>query len=72
MKEPIAVNEYYEIYIDRYKNRAYMTFRGFWKDLDGIEGLRLVDRSFSPGMDPREVESLYFGWKQAVKRVQLN
>ena len=44
---------------------------GFWKDLDEIASLRLVDRAFEPAMDSVEVEELYAGWKVAVKKAQL-
>jgi len=44
---------------------------GFWKDPEEINGLRLVDRSFRPEMDPDRVSSLYSAWKKAVRRVQL-
>ena len=39
MKEPIAVNEYYELYIDRDKNRAYMAFKGYWANLDVVPNI---------------------------------
>jgi len=44
---------------------------GFWKSIKEISNLRLVDKTFEPGMDPSEVEKLYAGWKTAVKRAQL-
>jgi glycerol kinase len=45
---------------------------GFWSSLEEISRLRLVDRSFEPGMDSDKVDELYSGWKTAVKRVQLS
>jgi glycerol kinase len=44
---------------------------GFWSSMEEISTLRLVDRSFEPGMDSDKVDELYAGWKTAVKRVQL-
>jgi len=44
---------------------------GFWKDLDEISSLRLVDRAFDPDMESSTVDELYTGWKTAVKRAQL-
>jgi glycerol kinase len=44
---------------------------GFWSSLEEISKLRLVDRSFEPGMDSEKVEELYAGWKTAVRRAQL-
>jgi glycerol kinase len=45
---------------------------GFWSSMEEISRLRLVDRSFEPGMDADKVDELYAGWKTAVKRVQLS
>jgi glycerol kinase len=44
---------------------------GFWSSIDEISSLRLVDKTFEPGMKAEKVEELYAGWKTAVKRVQL-
>lgn len=44
---------------------------GFWKDLDEIKSLRKVDKSFSPNMPSDKIESLYSGWKIAVKRARI-
>jgi glycerol kinase len=44
---------------------------GFWKSIQEIENLRLVDKTFEPAMKSDEVEDLYAGWKTAVKRAQL-
>ncbi|MBN1880661.1 MAG: hypothetical protein JW885_00695, partial [Deltaproteobacteria bacterium] len=30
------VNEFYEIHIDRAKNRCYITFKGYWKSIDEV------------------------------------
>ena len=45
---------------------------GFWESLEDISELRLVDRTFQPGMEAGKVEELYAGWLNAVKRAQLN
>ena len=39
---------------------------GFWKDLDDIRSLRLVDRQFESGMDREQANNLYQGWQKAV------
>jgi glycerol kinase len=44
---------------------------GFWKSMEEISNLRLVDRTFEPDMEDGQVEELYAGWLTAVKRVQL-
>ena len=44
---------------------------GFWSSIEESSSLRLVDKSFEPGMAAGEVEELYAGWKTAVKRAQL-
>lgn len=44
---------------------------GFWKDLNEINTLRKVDKTFSPEMSIEEIEKLYSGWKLAVKRARL-
>ncbi len=44
---------------------------GFWSSIEEISSLRLVDKTFEPGMEAGKVEELYAGWKTAVKRVQL-
>jgi hypothetical protein len=33
MKEEIAKNDYYDIYIDKSKNRLYYTVKGYWEDV---------------------------------------
>lgn len=45
---------------------------GFWKSLEEISELRLVDKSFTPNMDKELREKLYKAWKLAVKRSRLN
>jgi glycerol kinase len=45
---------------------------GYWKNLEEIAGMRVVDKTFTPAMDPGKVEELYKGWKTAVKRVRIN
>lgn len=44
---------------------------GLWKDLDEINALRKVDKTFIPEMPSEEIENLYDGWKLAVKRSRL-
>ena len=39
---------------------------GFWKGLDDIRSLRLVDRQFEAVMDREQANSLYQGWQHAV------
>jgi glycerol kinase len=43
----------------------------FWKDLDEIEKLRIVDKTFQNNMPGDEIERLYSGWKLAVNRTLL-
>jgi uncharacterized protein (DUF2236 family) len=35
MKE-VASNQYYTIYVDKPKNRVYLTIKGFWKDREAV------------------------------------
>jgi glycerol kinase len=44
---------------------------GFWKDLEEIEQLRVVDRTFSPKMSESGVNKNYEGWKTAISRAML-
>lgn len=44
---------------------------GFWKDIEEISNLRLVDKTFDAKMASTDVDKLYEGWKMAVKRAQL-
>ncbi len=45
---------------------------GFWKDLDEISQLRVVDRTFDNQMNEENRNTLYAAWKTAVKRVRLS
>jgi len=36
MREVIAKNEYYEIEVDREKNRSYSKYKGYWKSVDAV------------------------------------
>jgi len=40
MKEPIVVNEFYEVHIDREKNRCYFTFKGYWGSINDVPNLK--------------------------------
>ena len=42
---------------------------GFWSGTDEIAGAWKLDRRFEPTMSDDRRESLYHGWKEAVKRV---
>ena len=42
---------------------------GVFATLDDIAGIRRLDRSWTPGMDPDRRATLYAGWKRAVRRV---
>ena len=44
---------------------------GLWNDLNEINALRKVDKTFIPGMPSEEIEKLYDGWKLAVKRARM-
>jgi glycerol kinase len=44
---------------------------GFWRDLNEIRTLRVVDRIFLPDRSSNETDKLYAGWKVAVKRSRL-
>ncbi len=44
---------------------------GFWKSMDEISKIWKEDRIFSPCMDEETRESLYSGWKDAVKKCLL-
>ena len=41
---------------------------GFWKDLDEIAAVRVVDRIFEPQIGPDEAESRFAQWLRAVER----
>lgn len=44
---------------------------GFWNNLEEIKKLRQVDKTFMPKMADKEIETLYRGWKLAIKRARL-
>jgi glycerol kinase len=44
---------------------------GVWKNLDEIKKIRISEKSFADKMDDKEINRLYDGWKQAVKRIRL-
>ena len=44
---------------------------GFWKDLNEIISLRSVDTIFEPEKSRSEVDKLFTGWKNAVKKSRL-
>jgi glycerol kinase len=43
---------------------------GLWEDLQAIEKLRVVDRTFQNRMNPADIRELYKGWKTAVDRAR--
>jgi hypothetical protein len=57
VKEQHIINEYYEIHIDRSKNRSYITLRGYWPNLDVVPD---IERDFMtvPGKLRSEYTSL--------------
>lgn len=44
---------------------------GYWKDLDELRTFIKEGTSYSPAMNESEKESLYRGWKQAVKATRV-
>ena len=65
MKEVIAKNEYYEIEIDREKNRSYSKYKGYWSSVDDVPNYledcsRELARRLKPGyttlVDLREMK----------------
>lgn len=44
---------------------------GYWKDMEELQRLVGVGETFSPNMDEEKKESLYRGWKQAVKATEV-
>lgn len=44
---------------------------GYWKDMEELQRLVGVGETFSPDMDEEKKESLYRGWKQAVKATEV-
>lgn len=55
MKQEIARNQYYEIYVDPEKNRYYYNLFGFWQSVDLVpDNLRDLETAISklkPGFD---------------------
>lgn len=43
---------------------------GFWKDINEIEKLRIVDKTFLNRMAAGEIDTLYSGWQMAVGRTR--
>ena len=43
---------------------------GFWKDINEIEKLRIVDKAFLNRMAAGEINTLYSGWQRAVGRTR--
>ena len=64
MREVIANNEYYEMEVDRDKNRSYSIYRGYWESVDAVphylDDLRGVIKRLKPGfttiIDLREMK----------------
>ena len=62
MKEKLEKNEYLEVYIDRDKNRCYMTLRGYWESQQTVPTFRdimlkypkLLKPNFTTLLDMRE------------------
>lgn len=44
---------------------------GYWKDMEELQGLVAIGERFSPKMENERKESLYRGWKQAVKATEV-
>ena len=53
MREVIAHNKYYEIEVDREKNRSYSTYKGFWESVDAVSeylnDIEKLTKSLKPG-----------------------
>jgi len=53
MREAIANNEYYEMEVDREKNRSYSKYKGYWKSVDEVpnylDDIRRVINRLKPG-----------------------
>jgi glycerol kinase len=43
---------------------------GFWKDLESLKKLELLDKSFEPGIDKMARQKLLPVWKRAVVRAK--
>ena len=62
MKEQLVKNEYYELHIDRDKNRIYTIMRGYWPSLDVVPNLeedfltapRILQPDYTSLIDVRE------------------
>ena len=82
MKQEIAKNEYYEIYVDTEKNRYYYTLFGYWSSVDlipdNLEDLKNAISRLKPGFDcladlrtmkppPEEVASHHMKAQKLVK-----
>jgi glycerol kinase len=44
---------------------------GFWNDMNEIERLRIVDRTFQNNMPAHEIIKLYSGWEMAIRRTLI-
>jgi glycerol kinase len=44
---------------------------GFWNDMNEIEKLRIVDRTFQNNMPAHEIKKLYSGWEMAIRRTLI-
>ncbi|WP_342277207.1 glycerol kinase GlpK [Spiroplasma endosymbiont of Nebria brevicollis] len=43
---------------------------GFWKNIDEIKKIYVVEKEYSPVMKPEDAKILYKGWQEAVKRTR--
>ncbi len=65
MKELIAKNDYYQIEVDRTKNRSYAVYTGFWKSLslvpnyieDSKKAIKKLSSGFTSMVDLREMKT---------------
>jgi hypothetical protein len=65
MQEEIAKNKYYEMYIDRSKNRLYYTLKGFWESQSAVpnyyddhrEAIGRTTPGFSAVVDLRDLKT---------------
>ena len=64
MREVVAKNEYYEMEVDKEKNRSYSKYIGYWESVDAVpnylEDIKAVIRRLKPGfttvIDLREMK----------------
>jgi len=64
MREVVAKNEYYEMEVDKEKNRSYSKYIGYWESVNAVpnylEDIRAVIRRLKPGfttvIDLREMK----------------